>query len=308
MRTPPLRWIPFLTVLLALGAAGAGHAQDPDGVRRELLRMINEERAKERVPLLRLVDALNDTAQQHADELGRAGTLRLPRGSEEAMGERLEKLGYQVHAWTESVTATTGDLASVLRAWKSQDNGTWKSLLDDDYRDLGIGVSKMRGAPLYSFLFAVPEGEFFIRATGPLRDVGRVRAAVLAEVNARRRKAGAPALRSSPALDKAAQGHAEDMLARGYFAHESPNGNSASQTVRERAREAGFDWRAIGENIAEGQFSVAQVMEGWMNSPEHRRNILDPVYTELGIGLVTAKGKDGRYRVIWVQNFGTPKK
>jgi uncharacterized protein YkwD len=302
MRTPPLP-IFLLTALFALGAAGAGHAQDPDGVRRELLRMINEERAKTGIPLLRLVDALNATAQQHADELGRAGTLRLPRGSEDAIGERLEKLGYQVHAWTESVTATTGDLASVLRAWKSQDNGTWKSLLDDDFRDLGIGVGKMHGTPLYSFLFAVPEGEFFVRATGPLRDVGRVRAAVLA-VNARRRKAGAPALRSSPALDKAAQGHAEDMLARGYFAHESPSGTS----VRERAREAGFDWRAIGENIAEGQFSVAQVMEGWMNSPEHRRNILDPDYTELGVGLVTAKGKDGHYRVIWVQNFGTPKK
>jgi uncharacterized protein YkwD len=304
MRRPPLRCIPFLTVLLALGAAGAGNAQDPDGVRRELLRLINEERAKERVPLLRRVDALDDTAQQHADELGRAGTLRLPRGSEDAMGERLEKLGYQVHAWTESVTATTGDLASVLRNWKSQDNGTWKSLLDDDYRDLGIGVGKMRGTPLYSFLFAVPEGEFFVRATGPLRDVGRVRAALLAEVNARRRKAGAPALRSSPALDKAAQGHAEDMLARSYFAHESPSGT----TVRERSREAGYDWRAIGENIAEGQFSVAQVMEGWMNSPDHRRNILDPAYTDLGTGLVTAKGKDGHYRVIWVQNFGAPKR
>jgi uncharacterized protein YkwD len=166
----------------------------------------------------------------------------------------------------------------------------------------------MRGTPLYCFLFAVPEGEFFIRATAPLRDLGRVRAAMLAEVNARRRKAGAPALRLSPALDKAAQGHAEDMLAHGYFAHQSPSGNSPSTSVRERAHEAGFDWRAIGENIAEGQFSVAQVMEGWMNSPEHRRNILDPAYTELGTGLVTAKGKDGRYRVIWVQNFGAPKK
>ena len=264
--------------------------------------MINEERAKERVPLLRLVDALKRRSQQHADELGRAGTLRPAARLGGSHGERLEKLGTRS---TPGRRASLHDGRPGLRAalLEIADNGTWKSLLDDDSATWESALEDAR-TPLYSFLFAVPEGEFFIRATAPLRDVGR---------RPRRRagggqpgggKAGAPAAAFSPALDKAAQGHAEDMLARGYFAHESPG----RTTVRERAREAGYDWRAIGENIAEGQFSVAQVMEGWMNSPEHRRNILDPTYTELGTGLVTAKGKDGHYRVIWVQNFGTPKK
>jgi uncharacterized protein YkwD len=289
--------------LLAAGAALPVHAQgDPEAMRREILRRINEERAKAGSPLLRLLDPLNSAAQQHADEISRQGTLRLAKGSEDALGDHLKKLGYDAHAWTESITAGTGDVTAVLRTWKSQDSGTYKSLMDNDFRDLGIGLSKLRGTPLYVFLFAVPEAEFFTRATAPLRDPARVRAVVLDQVNAARRKAGAPPLRANPLLDKAAQKHAEDMLARGYFAHESPGGG----TVRERAKEAGYDWREIGENIAEGQLTVDEVMDGWMKSPGHRRNILDPGFTELGTGVVAAKGKDGEYRVLWVQSFGTP--
>jgi uncharacterized protein YkwD len=125
---------------------------------------------------------------------------------------------------------------------------------------------------------------------------------MLDKVNAARRKAGAPPLRSDPLLEKAAQKHAEDMLARGYFAHESPSGT----TVKERAREAGYEWRTIGENIAEGQFTVDEVMDTWMESPGHRRNILDPAFTEIGIGLALGKGKNGERNVLWVQNFGAP--
>ena len=64
--------------------------------------------------------------------------------------------------------------------------------------------------------------------------------------------------------------------------------------MRERSRADGYDWRAIGENIAEGQFSVAEVMDTWMHSPGHRRNILDPGFKELGVGL--ALGERARRR------------
>jgi len=74
--------------------------------------------------------------------------------------------------------------------------------------------------------------------------------------------------------------------------------------VRERSTAAGYEWKTIGENIAEGQFSVDEVMRTWMNSPAHRKNILNPSFTDLGVGLVASRGKDGKYRVAWVQNFG----
>jgi uncharacterized protein YkwD len=124
---------------------------------------------------------------------------------------------------------------------------------------------------------------------------------MLARVNAVRRRAGVPALRSDGTLDRAAQAHAQDMLARSYFAHKSPEGAS----VRERSRARGYEWRKIGENIAEGQISVDEVVDTWMDSPGHRRNLLDPGFTELGVGLALGRS-GGRYRTVWVQNFGRP--
>jgi len=62
----------------------------------------------------------------------------------------------------------------------------------------------------------------------------------------------------------------------------------------------------IGENIAEGQGSVAEVMEGWMKSPSHREHILSLSFKEIGMGV--AFGHNGRgWEVVWVQVFGTPR-
>ena len=275
-------------------------AAQGQSVRGDLLNRINAERSRAGAPLLRIVEVLDQVAQRHADEIAQHGSLRLARGSEDEMNARLQQAGYEFHEWTESVTSSTGSLAEVIRQWKSQNNGTWDSLMDGNYRDLGIGLARLRGVPLYTFLFAVPQKEFFLKATASLRNVDAARTEMLEEVNAVRRKAGARPLKLEGHLQKAAQEHAEDMLERGYFAHESPSGT----TVRERSTAAGYDWKTIGENIAEGQLTVDEVMRTWMNSPNHRKNILDPRFTELGVGLVTNRGKDGKYRVVWVQSFG----
>jgi len=62
---------------------------------------------------------------------------------------------------------------------------------------------------------------------------------------------------------------------------------------------AGYNWQFVGENIANGQRSVSQVMLEWMNSPEHKKNILDPDFTEVGFGY---------YNDHWVQLFAAPMK
>jgi len=54
------------------------------------------------------------------------------------------------------------------------------------------------------------------------------------------------------------------------------------------------------------QFTADEVMESWLKSPDHRRNILDPGFTQLGVGLAVGKGKNGERRVVWTQSFGTP--
>jgi len=286
----------FSLTLMAVGIQAAAES-DP---RPELLRLINAERQRAGAPPLRLSPLLARAAQEHASEVASRGSLKLRAGSTEEMRERLKRAGYQVHAWTENLATNGGSPEEVLRDWRVQDPATWRKLLSPEYRDLGIGLAQLGRTPLYTFLYAVPAGEWFAAQTAGLRDLGRVRADMLARVNAERRKAGVPLLKPNPKLDAAAQRHAEDMLARAYFAHESPEG----KTVRDRARAADYDWRAVGENIAEGQLSVAEVMETWMNSPGHRRNILDKGFREFGAGLALGRSGDG-YQVEWVQTFGT---
>ncbi len=289
------------TLVLALAtlfsSAGPAVAQDPRG---EILKRLNQERQRLGAPPLRLLRSLTAVAQDHAEEIARSGQVRLKRGSEKEVDEWMKQAGYNAHRWTESVTTSTDDFDQIVREWRIRDRSAWGSIEDPEVRDLGIGLAQMKGVPLYVFLFAVPEVDHFTRATSGLRDAERARAEMLAQVNELRRRAGVPALKMSRDLQEAAQAHAQDMLARGYFSHKSPGGTS----VRERSHKAGYEWRTIGENIAEGQTSVREVMTGWMNSTGHRQNILNPNFRDLGIGLVLGKNKAGEYRVIWVQNFG----
>lgn len=81
-------------------------------------------------------------------------------------------------------------------------------------------------------------------------------------------------------LDAAAQSHADDMLVNNYFSHTGLNGSSAA----DRARAAGYDYIALGENIASGFQTEATVMAGWVGSPGHQRNNIDPVFEEFGLG------------------------
>jgi uncharacterized protein YkwD len=290
-----------LPLLLAGLLAGALPALPQTDVRQELLRLVNAERARAGAPPLRLEGSLTRAAQQHTEELSRLGSLH--GGSAADMHRRLEQTGYQAHEWTENVINSGSGLDEVVRSWKTRNPSSFRSLMDPDYRDLGIGLSRLDGMPLYSFLFAVPQADHFSRETSDLRDRRKVEEEMLARVNAARRKAGSKPLRENPLLDKAAQRHAEDMLARGYFAHQSPSGT----TVRERSRAAGYDWQTIGENLAFGQTSVEEVVQTWLESPGHRRNILNPEFSELGLGLALGRGSDGKYQVLWVQNFGAPR-
>lgn len=293
-----MRSTPLILLLLALALALRTPAEgDP---RMEILRLLNAERQRAGAPPLRLSPELTRAAQAHAAETAVRGSLKLRAGSTEEMRERLRRAGYQAHAWTESLASSSGGPQAVLRNVRQGDPETWRRLLAPESRDLGVGLDRLDGMPLYTLLVAEPAADWFARGTAGIRDLRRVRAEMLAKVNAERKRGGAPPLRPNERLDQAAQRHAADMLARHYFAHESPEG----ETVRERARAAGYDWRAIGENIAEGQLSVDEVMDTWMHSPGHRRNILDPNYKELGVGLALGRS-GGEWQVEWVQTFGT---
>jgi len=93
---------------------------------------------------------------------------------------------------------------------------------------------------------------------------------------------GLPALRSNAQLDRVALAHSQDMLANGYLSHEDRNGLRAQG----RVRKAGITRCGIGENIAQGQKSVDEVVSAWLASAGHRRNMLNRDYSSYGIGRV----------------------
>jgi len=128
-------------------------------------------------------------------------------------------------------------------------------------------------------------------------------AGVLGEVvdrtNAERARHGLRALSVDARLAAAAQAHSADMVQRGFFAHESPDGRQ----VWDRAVAAGYVYRKVAENIAAGQRSAEEVVRGWMESPGHRANILDGDLTQIGVG----RADGGSYGVYWTQVFGTPR-
>ncbi len=110
-------------------------------------------------------------------------------------------------------------------------------------------------------------------------------------VNAERSDQGLEPYGWDDNLALAAQRHAEDMVDQDYFSHDSLDGRS----FVDRINETDYDASPRGENIAAGQQTPASVMEAWMNSDGHRRNILSEGSNEIGVGL------EGRH---WVQVFG----
>lgn len=113
--------------------------------------------------------------------------------------------------------------------------------------------------------------------------------------NVERAKAGCGPLKHDAQLREAAYGHSADMSAKNYFDHTSKDGRSFS----DRITAAGYTWRAAAENIAKGYSTAQAVVQGWMNSDGHRRNILNCTYTDIGVGYVAAGGP------YWTQDFGT---
>jgi uncharacterized protein YkwD len=113
------------------------------------------------------------------------------------------------------------------------------------------------------------------------------------------RYAATDPLTSSRKLNEAAASHARDMARKKYFDHRGADGSQPG----DRVRRAGYQPRISGENIAFGPESVEEVVEGWLASPGHCANIMEPRFKHLGVGVATGAR---RGRIYWVQTFGAP--
>lgn len=106
-------------------------------------------------------------------------------------------------------------------------------------------------------------------------------------------------LRWDPSLYSAAAGHSLDMARRNYFEHRSPEGGD----VRSRATATGTArWKTLGENIAGGDRSVAEVMQAWLESRDHCENLLDPDFQEVAVACAAQPGS--QWGTYWTMVLG----
>ncbi|MCO7176063.1 CAP domain-containing protein [Sporolactobacillus kofuensis] len=114
--------------------------------------------------------------------------------------------------------------------------------------------------------------------------------------NQERTKAGLKPLKAdNSTLSKMARAKSQDMSDKNYFDHQSPTYGSPFDMMKQ----FGITYRSAGENIAAGQKTPEEVVNGWMNSPGHRANILNASYTTIGVGYV----QGGSYGSYWTQEF-----
>ena len=267
----------------------------------EILAAVNGLRAARGAPALALEPALTAAAEKRAEEVARQEDLAAADTSGETVGRYARAAGYDYREIGEIVLFGEGALPERLRRMSDSNPEAFADVLRPEYRDLGVGLVESDGRVVRALFFGLSVRDRFAQETADLSDLKGVRNRMLARVNAERRAKRLAPLRENALLDQAAQAHADDMIRRSFYGHESPEG----MTVMERARRAGYGALRVGENIAEGPPTVEVVVDEWMRSPTHREHILSLQLNEIGIGV--AFGKNGRgYEIVWVQVFGTP--
>jgi uncharacterized protein YkwD len=102
----------------------------------------------------------------------------------------------------------------------------------------------------------------------------------------------APPLTWNTQLEEAAYRHSADMAKNKFFAHKAPDGSRGGN----RLDKAGYKWKTYGENIGQGYRTEREMLDGWLSSPGHCKNIMNKAYTEMGVA---------RVGTLWTQEFGS---
>ncbi|MEU3854806.1 CAP domain-containing protein [Streptomyces sp. NPDC029554] len=265
-------------------AAHSPAVPDPDG----FLPLVNSARANAGSPPVTLDSRLVAAAREHAAAMAAAGRLGVETRDGVSVYQRVIDAGYVYLTIGEHLVSGPRTAAEFV-AYCLRADASRRSVQEPAFRHAGVAHVRdgRSGDTYWTALWAAPLTPAGLESTAQT---------VIDLTNRARTRAGLPPLAADPRLTAAAQAHSADMVARAFYAHTAPDGSRP----RDRAAAAGSTRRTIGENIACGQRSPADVVEGWMNSPGHRANILGPDFTHIGIGLAGG-GRAGTY---WTQMFG----
>ena len=275
---------PSLLVAAVLLSAASAHAQNDN----RLVALINAYRAAP--------DACAGARAAPVRSLKSSPALGRVRIGPGAFPEyALERVGYDAAQVEVIYTRGAQDAEDVMETIRQP---YCRVLLNAAYSDIGAS----RQGDEWTIVLARP----LLPVTLPEQAV--VGREILAAVNAARavprtcgtRDFGAAApLVWDDALGTAALAHSRDMAARRHFAHQGSDGSE----VATRATRAGYSWKLIGENIAAGQPTAREAVAGWIESPGHCANLMNPAFTGMGAGYAISRAKMPGF-VYWTQVFG----
>ncbi|USQ85006.1 CAP domain-containing protein [Streptomyces phaeoluteigriseus] len=268
----------------AAPAPASVRAPDPE----RFLGPVNSARAAVGSPPVSLDARLVSAARAHVTAMTAAGRLGTMGADGVSVHQRVTAAGFRYLAVGEHLVSGPRTSAEFLGYCLRTDQAR-RTLHDPAFTHAGLARAEdgRTGDVLWTALWASPLTPAGLAGT---------EAEVVDRTNRERARAGLRPLAVDPLLATAARAHSADMVARSFYSHTSPEGGRPW----DRAAAAGSARRTIGENIACGQRSPAEVVEGWMNSPGHRANILKPAFTHIGVGFAGG-GPSGTY---WTQLFG----
>lgn len=287
-----------LCLLTAVWIAGAGEWS------AATLDRINRERRNLGISSLRASAELDRAAQWKADALAEEASLFpssrpeliTARADLEDLPELLTRAGFEAARVKAHVVVADRALDSE-DLWQSSDS-LRRDLLDGRFRQFGLGWARAEPLEIAVLIPALSQEDDFAERTRDLDDLEAVRRELLRRSNEARRVNRRRPLRRDGCLERVAQEYAEAMLAGGFYGHHSPDGKD----VAARIRALGCADRRMAENLARGQVSAAEVIDGWLDSPGHRRNLLSADYDRVGHGLAQAR-IEGVGWILWVQVF-----
>lgn len=208
----------------------------------------------------------------------------------------LREAGYQASKIQAMQVAGPSTAQAALDALRG---GYCQQLLAADYADIGVS----RDGRTWQVVLAKPlvsdnmgdweaEGKAVLDAVNQARSQAR-------RCGSEQFQAASP-LQWSQSLGKAALVHSQDMAEQGYFSHSAPNGG----LVSDRVQDQGYAFSRVGENLGFGQSSAQQVVQGWLLSPGHCANLMNPDFTEMGAAYALKREAN---RIYWTQVLGTPR-
>lgn len=298
-----MRLVATLAVLVAaLLAAAPLRAAGPEAT---ALDGLNRARAERGLSPLRLEPRLATVAARQAADMAGRDYFGGEAANGTVMRDRVQASGYPYLRMAVQLAAGYADPAALARHWATRRESR-ENLFDGRLVEVGIGYARRpSGAPDRADGKPPVDHVWVLLLAEPTTPAVDWRAETLRHINAFRAEYGLAPLTPNAVLDRAAQGHADDMAQRDYFAHLAPGGEDPGQ----RATAAGYRFWRVLENIAAGQPTPREAVEGWKRSDSHRAALLDRTVTEAGIGYAYLPNDGGRARHVhyWALTMGHPR-